>query len=1468
MKISSNSNTSSSRKINYGDNFTISPLFDDDYYLDNLGSIQSDSSTAIYLTSNDYSQFVTEFGISLEIGDSAELTDLDSWKVNYLINVFSGNNILSNSVISAAKYGYFITDEYIKAGKYPVTPVLVGDRTFTITRIADLKTGSNFAYQPGVSTGNSSGYPDFSSIQGIPTIAPFNSGYSNFNSSSYDNWIDSIISNNNTLTLSDHTVNVQNKDITMSEWNSTVALGSFSNNQGPYFYVSKIFTTTKQLKYAVSTTPILFIEDGCVDQWQSENQYLLNVDYPDRKFSLVSPDYIWIIDPSNLSSDILDHGASKSSSWQLPSNVFTKNSKQIAVNVVHIDTLDDDSSRTFTSSIMTLMLSHSSFTINNPNRNEVIALKVNGFNFIGPVLLKGNVSTDANTIPELLTDDLTLYDNVNSVIIDDPIYTNLITHQHDGYQSSVANFQGTTKNIDGSFANYDEYFWVVSGSWDVSTNQIIVDSSHSIQTISYLATDGKYRDVTIIFNQLNVPINTTQPRLSFDLVDLVLEPLMTAIPWDTYYEQGVGLKLDISTDSDSMPYFCQLPITTGNWYDVYDSNDQQLVVSDVMDSALSDCLNTDDVYGTFMTRALTYAKQLKSQSITDSQEVSNLSTVGDVANDGEQLYNSIKDETVNNIKQQVPGITDQIIDQTLQSLKDNCEDAVEQVSQPTSNDFPYDFLMTCLAYCAGNNSVTEIIGLIRIAQTNPDQLPSDFLAMFQNAYDYTLDEIAINATSMENIVVSILGYTTSQICDTLDITNELALINSTLGDQASQLAQYITAVSNNVQNYITSDASKITSDVSSLVTSFEQDINNMITNLSDQNNNLEDKLNQLINTDGMNSYDQALLTRNKTKTIGYNTEFLKAMKSDPYLAISDHITYVKRRASSSVIKLKTFESILSKVQLLDNIPNIAIDALYDFGTIVSTLISKALNVAVQSITIIDNIDKLNFIAEQFLSIRSKYATTNPSSPDSLFEKPAFNVGDYPDFSNLLRVDLHLSGGVLDVYNSYIDDWVQNGYQPEYGEKVTVTKWDPSLLFSNDGGYYLPPLSDDQSKQLPVICVGSTSKIKGMFYGFDFDYPQRGSLHKQFGIQLNNLANQLQITTTDYSAKSSYLPLTSAGEAIYSGFVILAGATSAAVAAAGALLQGNLIGAAIGAATAGAATLAANGVALAQIVSMRGLYGSNTSIYEALKNDYDSNVNNFSNVLNDASDHVNAEKLLALGYNLVIIDSDTDNIVTDASNLKKAFIYIKEIVNLTMSLVAMVGVSFMIGSITAMIQNKIHGIKAVRAQRQITQRETQELTDNYEQMINSYDAQIAEVESNEDMDDKSKEQMITGLQAKKDELTSTYKGELALQPKTRKELRDYVANNNGINQNDGDTILSSVGSKLYSVITDIPSSVLNVVGDEISKIKDYYGNNPSLTSDGGDSQVTDILNSMTDTIGQVPASLEEVLAQLKIIKRYT
>lgn len=1452
-------------------------FFDDQLYIRNFGSISVNPDDIIYVI-NDENDPMKQFQLTDGVNDFTDkFNDLSIDDKVKIMNLWAGNNYYSISNLRTWKRGYFIAESKIQNGYYPIQPKLVGSRFYVVNNLGNKVIGNSVSFQKGY-PGDGMGFETkVNGSRDNVTLSAISSNVSIFHQDMLLGDLRGIVRKDNVTATS-----VKDDIKTINSLLSNLTdIGQFGTKAKLFGSIVYDVTTNKPL-LAISMEPIYFVSTQ-IDNfpWKSELIFAINKDYPDFQFYLVSTSSILVFSTDTYNFDLSDFtigGANRE-------NIGGSNPKQFS-------TVGNQQMSYTYSPIREVVLGSNNGAVSGYNlRTKALgivggygsgansgrhSILIDNYYCIDNVFLpefRAGKDLNASLKPTPIRNEL--YDIVDWFQVDwdmpsdnfkfsyhdrnsSELVTSMVYSSEGGNMGTIAFVRQW--GVQAEFLKYSCY------NWDSKTGKFDLLNKDSTQIVYYPAI---YRaDPTALnatkfiipfFKDVNITITKNQPRIAEDGLVASAGTTILSAPFDVIGEDVNMYQFDIQVDSNDAPYLAKLPVSMAPWYEVnIDNQDSDILISSDVDELLSQNFPNQDLLDVI-------ASNLVKQTEANSHLVRmNKMRVDD--NMGQTSIDTIVSELIKDGLTSVDGIIDQEKDYLINHTSDKIQEIKDKFPQVNLSENVNRFRnFTIIITTSVTDSVTSLLGVIRIAQTNVAQLPQSIVNKL-NDYSFTEDEIIAYANQLENVVISTIGSTIKELMDTVDITNELNLINASLGEQVSSIANYVNNIATKLSSMINEGIDKNSSSIKDLLENFTSSIDSVVESLSQSNTNLSAKIDDLMNSEGVTEYDQALLQRNKEKVLSYNTEFLKAMKDDPYLALTDHVKYMRNRTTKLSMSLKTSQAIIDIIDGIDKIPDLALSGLISVGSIVGTLITSALSTAVDAITLIDNIDKLNFIAEQFVSVRSKFATDVPSSVDSLFDKPAMiGFSGYPDFSNLLYLPIQGSSGLLDLYKDQINVWATEGYQPSTGaNKIVVEEWDPQLLFGEFGDSYYLPSTDVQPKDaLPVLInAGSTIKVKPMVYNFDPKYPQRGAVHVLFNQQVNNLISDLYgEERTDHMNISPYLPINGDIVGIYSGFIITMGLLAGGAAAAAAGMKGDFLGMITGAIAATATVTAANGVELQNIINTRTYLGQGKSIYEKLHDSRDSYISKLTNKLVQADGSLDTALLSNLGYVLVSSTSN-ENIIVNASQLKQTSIYIKEILAFVGNLVGILGASVMIGKVSAKIGRAVKNRKVYKQQKKQFKNERKQLDDTNKKYNEDVDAEIEKVKNDPDLSDEMKERYITAKNAVRDDVNKAYKGERLMIPKTKQEIWTYISNNTGFSN---DISVSSAASDIINNTESIGDKFTNAIKSEYEDAKTYFTNNGmSDTNGSNDTKLGEILAAITPLVDKV----EGVSSDIRIIKKYT
>lgn len=963
-------------------------------------------------------------------------------------------------------------------------------------------------------------------------------------------------------------------------------------------------------------------------------------------------------------------------------------------------------------------------------------------------------------------------------------------------------------------------------------------------TAGYCITD-------IIHQYLNVVPNWQLPRIADNDYIMQIDNQPLYIPSSGQETRVSKFNFMTQANSDDAPYLVKAPITNKMYYDLEDNNatEKDIILSSDFDDIMNQSFDSDNLYDDLSYNIISLGTTNKSALMHSSS----LET--------DKVFNEI-----------LPGIkveenlTDKQYDKLVNNIKDSLSNYDSEVN--IQLDKYQDFAKVLVSY-SDTQSVTELIGLIRIMQTNIDELPEDLKYMLEDL-QISDQEIRNYANTLSSVVSSTIGATVEEIVDTIDINNEITLINSLVGEHVTQLSNSITELTeklNDVEDKL-GDNVQTTAQLINQIQDTTRGIANSISNASEK---LEESLNDIISSEFSTGYDKSLVNRNKTKTIGYTKQFLSALIDDPYSALSDHVAYMKQRVNKASAKLTVYQGMLNIVDRIPQIPNMLVKGFDAISNVILSIITMVLNTAVETVTIIDNIDKINFISEQFITKRNQFSTDNPSSVDDLFDRPSMiGAGDYPDYSNQLILNLSKDNNSqyqLDkVVQDFYDNIFVNGYNDASGNKITVDQWNFSDLFDTTSGYLLPFNSTTKkiNIDLPIVVTNSQKglSLKPNLYNFKVEYPHRGHIRKIFLTQIANFSRKYNINISGLNdvsidVLSNYMPITPDIIGVYSGFIIAAAGIATAAAVVGAGLRGDLIGMIAGGVAAAATVSAANIAELVFITKRRTYVGSNQSVYDVLKKINDEKISFDVNTLDFSNDYI------LCGSNFA------DPLYVDASDLKKLGLYVKEIMFLLGNVATMITASFIIGRIAAKITNSAKRFKVMAAKKRQVRNSKKELKANFEKVESQLDQEINKINTDDSLTPDKKQEKLQELQDQKENLRKALNSNLAMLPKNKEELWNVIKRDKGYS---GNIPMSAAATTVMNNAGAIGQKTFELLNKTVEEIQDYY-KNPEIDSSNPSSpnktdNISTVITSLSGITETLIKKMDVIEEDTKTIKKYT
>lgn len=956
--------------------------------------------------------------------------------------------------------------------------------------------------------------------------------------------------------------------------------------------------------------------------------------------------------------------------------------------------------------------------------------------------------------------------------------------------------------------------------------------------------------------------------------------LISIVNGSTYH----GVSATTYFDTNDTPYDVDTGLTTEHWYDVITPKAEagDILLANDVDNMIDQAYNYENSLDEVSSEIINWANQLPDDTVSTksySEDLDNsflvdlpISVVEYIDNlvDKTQSYNDLsienikKDLVANNID---PKYANNIINACKIDINKIQTEVINQAKDLTSQQLK-DASVIIATY--SKESLGELLGNIRILQTNPTEVDEQLYDMLTD-YGLNDDQIMLVAKMLDTPISKKIGVGANTFMDAIDIQNEVNLIHSLTSTHVTELSNTINQANDLLEGKI-DDLTNNVDSVKEVVQNINQLVSNISQSISDKTNELSSSLDQLANSD-VTTYDQKLIERNQAKAINYNKEFIRSLADDPLNALRDHSRYLSERLSTASIKTQLLNGTIKAIEFGLEVPKFISNGFSKIGSMISSLLSLALSTAAESITIIDNIDKISFIAEQFISIRNIYSSDIPSSFDEFFSKPTLttNKDSYPEYTGQLKINSsNLSISTNSRYQSLIDQFANDGFVDNFGNVINIDRWDVSQFMSvlSSGLLMLIPKDSLYSKYdegLPIILQnkeGGISLLPNTHKIGKIEYPQRGNYRIRFIKQVSNLFKLYPEVMTKFKydealSKSPYLPVTPDIVGVYSGFIIAASALAAATAVMGAGLRGDLFSMVAGAIAATASVASTNGIELARIVTLRTYVGSNGSIYDYLQ----SHKQLLQDDIDSLATRLSISSLLEKGYVQVVTDAKYP-MVTDASDFKKFGIYLKEILFLISNTFTMAAASFMIGKITAKAYNTAKRMKVYRVRKQQLKNQKKQLKDNYSNLMSDYNKQIQDVNNDASLSEEEKLKEVKRIQGLQEDARDSYVQGLNVLPSNKQELWNVIARERGYN---GKLPVSSANNSIAKA-GNIGQKTVNALGSTIEQAKAYLQDTDSV--DNSDVPIVESVNGILGSMTTLFNKIDKVEKDTQTIKKYT
>lgn len=742
---------------------------------------------------------------------------------------------------------------------------------------------------------------------------------------------------------------------------------------------------------------------------------------------------------------------------------------------------------------------------------------------------------------------------------------------------------------------------------------------------------------------------------------------------------------------------------------------------------------------------------------------------------------------------------------------------------------------------------TSIIGHNRILMTNMSESPI-YPALSETFSD---NEIYLYSSSFKHIFDATLKIDSNILIDSMDMVNEVTLLQSSLTDLLKPLQPML----NKISQLTDSQLKQLESDeVKSLISDFENASVSVAETIKNTIPEVENTIN-MINNEDPNSFDNQLLIRNRNNVNMYKIDFCEALMSDPFNAIGQHNNYIRSRMAK-ISNIGIFNKMLLGLEnVLIQLPNFTISVGNFIGNVVLTMIDVAIKGALKSVTIIDNIDKIVYISERYISKNIKSISKLPTYIDEAFTPPVGFEDQYNNIPRRLQIDTDVSYDITTPTSSFLKQYNDDNL---YMGKYKYNGYNVSDLYIDAPGIFLSPISSGDI-QLPILLINNDRiTLSPNLTNFSLKYPERGYLWKEA------LSQYLPSNSSEIDKLTLFTPISNDIIIMYSGLIATMAIASGLVASMSAGLRGDWIGAIAGAAIATAIVSSANGIELGGIIANRTKLGANKSVYEYYANNVDHIRSQWNSIL--------TEDYIAKNYVLNISNEDAHPLFSYASKPKQIMMVIKESFFLVGNIAIMFAVSKGIGSITHKLSEKVRA-KVVR-RKLIKQGKREKLlyAKERDNTINGIDREIENVQNDPTLSDEQKSELISKLSSDKDDIIKFYDGKISLTPSSKNAVSKFMAGSYGY----PDFVASSSGeaAKIVSGIGPLTAKTLSDITTKVDGFRDKLDESQLSGVDKGetdDSMSEDISNDLTGLI-DASSSLMKLLTDVKndttTIKKYT
>lgn len=766
---------------------------------------------------------------------------------------------------------------------------------------------------------------------------------------------------------------------------------------------------------------------------------------------------------------------------------------------------------------------------------------------------------------------------------------------------------------------------------------------------------------------------------------------------------------------------------------------------------------------------------------------------------------------------------------------------------PFDKDEFFNYRFVLCGYAAHENPF-GIIGHNRVLGTNPSQSPI-YASMIENGIDES--KIMYYSNVFSQLASSIYGFDVNAMCDVMDMYNEVSLLSMSVNDQLSTITDAV----NNISNSLEGSEDNIDDDTKSLIGNFSNVTTDIANNLLDMSTQME----QLLHSANSGSYDDTLLIRNVTNTTKYSKDLASSMASDPYLAVQQHNAYISNRLRVISDKMSLIDISVKFVDGILKLPGFLLQGITIIGKIVAGIIKTGVKAATATMKVIDNIDKLIFIDETFVSKGIGAYSTIPTFTDNIFNVPQFDpsIGDSSEYDVLNKRAEVLVPYDVSPANFIKEKLIQlDDSDPIVinGEQIKFNNYDITKLISGSNGYYLP-----KDNSLPILSFGSLgSKLLPNLYGANIQYPHKGHILYQFLRQLSfNDNHQLEII----DSLSKHVPLTTSMKVAY-GWIVAGLSVAAGIAGAmSGLVKGDPIKAIVGGVAAAAAVATINGIEMDNIFQKRTSIDQEESVYTYFSN-------NLTQITNSWVNDTSKIDFLIRNSDMIITEQFIPLYCT-ASDYKKTFLYIKEAIALIANTISMIAVSYSIGLISGAI---VDSARLIHSRRLLAKQRDYENTlalQNKDEINKQFDDNKQQILDRDDLSDEKKKEMIDKLEIDKINYNLYIDGKIKLNGKERWRLNNVLATNYGLPPITTSSTAPSSVTKLVTVGALTAESIKDIT-DKVNSFNKQLQEDSGLNFDQitqDQEQNNQILNSIVSITTTLSENLVGLIADVKHIKKY-